>query len=872
MRNKMVSLHLGVTFVDPNHYGHALHPLPCCKTDAEKMYQLLGLFGYDERVLFIDDDATTTNLKNQLEKWSTELQAGDQLVLTYSGHGSQIQDLNFDEESGADQTWCLFDRQLIDDELPYIWRQFREGVRIFLLLDSCHSGTASKEFPEFGAAAPTAEPLVDQWSKLVPFPIQKEVQEKNWVNVYAEIAERVSAPVPEEDIKASILQISACQDEEVARAGSFLSVFTSKIFQSLATHPNLENYETLYKHVKQLSPATQNPNSLAQGQNLSFFQQHRPFLRPGESYPADLADQLKRLKFTHAFAEPEYHRGILVEVDDPQEATKGISGVRTDQKTEAIAPDELAILSSADTKGLAHPWDEAYAFHQQQDRGRFCEPAFFQAPKMEPEKGSKPASPAFDQYLTNWPSPAGHPNPFLWHLDDEFSQLARARKKVMESVPEDRLKVRIGHIDTGFIPEHITAKGMKILYPKSFMPGEEHSNPGRDILRSSKKVEQDFHGCATLAILAGGNVPAQYGYDGFSGGVLGAAPFAEVVPMRISETVALTGLLGNTKEFTKALYYAIETGCEVVTISMGGSPSRSWAKAINAAYEAGITIVAAAGNSWVKGGQRLLPRRVVYPAFFDRVIAVTGVCYNQEPYLFDANSFDPTEKTAGGEHMQGNHLPKRAMKSAIAAYTPNIAWAELDDKGKSVFRKNGGGTSSATPQVAAAAALWIAQHREELKPFDKDGERWRKVEAVKHALFSKADKSHPLFNRYYGQGVLKAYDALSVPVPPVEQLKKAPKARVSWLGLWEFTRLMILRKDTAEASPQELDSTLAEMLSLEMLQLLHKDPSLFHYLDHLDFDQDGPVFDHKEQWGYFLRDVQRSQMASKLLKDLALTD
>ena len=83
-------------------------------------------------------------------------------------------------------------------------------------------------------------------------------------------------------------------------------------------------------------------------------------------------------------------------------------------------------------------------------------------------------------------------------------------------------------------------------------------------------------------------------------------PFAEIVPVRISDTVALIGILNNTRQFTQAIDFAIKNKCEVITMSMGGQPHRSWAKAINRAYEAGITIVTAAGNSFVKGAMRIL--------------------------------------------------------------------------------------------------------------------------------------------------------------------------------------------------------------------------------------------------------------------------
>src|ERR1700720_3682788 len=53
----------------------------------------------------------------------------------------------------------------------------------------------------------------------------------------------------------------------------------------------------------------------------------------------------------------------------------------------------------------------------------------------------------------------------------------------------------------------------------------------------------------------------------------------------------------------------------------------------------------------------------------------------------------------------------------IAAYSPNIPWIAIRHTSKGWFADgvdlNGSGTSAATPQVAAAAALWLQRHRSE---------------------------------------------------------------------------------------------------------------------------------------------------------------
>src|SRR5262249_38382236 len=75
------------------------------------------------------------------------LDRGDLFFLTYSGHGGQVPDVTGEERDKKDETWCLYDGQLIDDELYAELAAFEPGVRVLVLSDSCHSGTVTREAP-----------------------------------------------------------------------------------------------------------------------------------------------------------------------------------------------------------------------------------------------------------------------------------------------------------------------------------------------------------------------------------------------------------------------------------------------------------------------------------------------------------------------------------------------------------------------------------------------------------------------------------------------------------------------------------------------------------------------------------------------------
>ena len=146
------SIHIGLNHVDPAAYGGWAGTLKACEFDARDMCDLATSRGFQTYQL-LTTQATSRALFNALDDAAAALAPGDFLFLTYSGHGGQVPDSNGDEEDGLDETWVLYDRQVIDDELYGAWAKFQPGVRIFVLSDSCHSGTVDRmmEFAQIRA-------------------------------------------------------------------------------------------------------------------------------------------------------------------------------------------------------------------------------------------------------------------------------------------------------------------------------------------------------------------------------------------------------------------------------------------------------------------------------------------------------------------------------------------------------------------------------------------------------------------------------------------------------------------------------------------------------------------------------------------------
>jgi hypothetical protein len=355
-------------------------------------------------------------------------------------------------------------------------------------------------------------------------------------------------------------------------------------------------------------------------------------------------------------------------------------------------------------------------------------------------------------------------NGFAWHLGDEFSQLRSARNAVSFSAPH----TRIAHIDTGYQPSHRTApKRIVHQLERNFVERDGVPGSAEDPNNRRLLLDNSGHGTGTISILAGGAAS--------SGEILGGAPDAEILPLRVADSVVLL----RTSALARALDYAIQQRCDVITMSLGGLPSQAWAEAVDRVYEAGICFCAAAGNH--KGA--LPPRVVVYPARYPRVIAVTGVMANGKPY----------EGLAGA--LEGSFGPTKVMEKAIAAYTPNVPWARFGCD--EAVRLNGEGTSAATPQVAAAAALWIERYKNVLP------RNFQRVEAVRHALFMSAFPANDAL--HFGNGFLRALAALDI--RPLLHLPQSARSSNSFAFLRLVTGLGI-----TEVPPRE------EMFNVELAQ------------------------------------------------------
>jgi metacaspase-1 len=264
---KGISIHIGLNHVDPAHYEGWDGELNACIADAQDMQALAKKRGFKGRLLLLDKNATAAAVKGAIADAAKALVKGDVLLLTYSGHGGQVKDRNHEEKDRMDETWVLFDRQLVDDELYTLWAKFKPGVRILALSDSCHSGTVVKDFPVFLSGGPRA--------RFMPRPVGEKVEEAH-ESLYRKI-QKENKGSEKAKIGASVLLISGCMDNQTSMDGDENGAFTGALKKIWADGKFKGTYRSFRDKIVARLPSTQSPNYYFIGAPHAAFEAQKPF-------------------------------------------------------------------------------------------------------------------------------------------------------------------------------------------------------------------------------------------------------------------------------------------------------------------------------------------------------------------------------------------------------------------------------------------------------------------------------------------------------------------------------------------------------------------------------------------------------------------
>ncbi len=249
-----MALTIGLNAVDPKHYAGWSGDLVACENDANDMAKIANSRNFQIKTL-LTKDATRENVINEISEAAKVLKAGDIFMLSYSGHGGQVPDLNGDEVDDLDETWCLYDGELIDDELNLQFAKFAEGVRILVFSDSCHSGTMSRV--AYSRSIGLIHP--QKRYRYMPNDIAMRVYRENHT-FYDKILKNKSLIDAEDAVKASVLLISGCQDCQYSADGDSNGLFTSQLLYVWDGGNFKKDYRQFHKKICKLMPLDQMPN------------------------------------------------------------------------------------------------------------------------------------------------------------------------------------------------------------------------------------------------------------------------------------------------------------------------------------------------------------------------------------------------------------------------------------------------------------------------------------------------------------------------------------------------------------------------------------------------------------------------------------
>jgi hypothetical protein len=270
-----IALAIGLNSVDPAHYGGWSGDLNACEADADDMGAVAKSRGFSIQKL-LTKGATRSKVISAIKKAAAKLKTGDMFLLSYSGHGGQLPDLNDDEPDGQDETWCLYDGEIIDDELNRLYGMFAKGVRILVFSDSCHSGTVVKMayYSNERGAPPIPSENGSLRYRFMPKDVALRTYRENKSFYDKLLTQNTKKPGV---VQASIMLISGCQDNQLSADGTFNGLFTGHMLSVWKNGMFNGNYRSFHQAIVRRMPPDQTPNLFFDGVPNSSFENQSPF-------------------------------------------------------------------------------------------------------------------------------------------------------------------------------------------------------------------------------------------------------------------------------------------------------------------------------------------------------------------------------------------------------------------------------------------------------------------------------------------------------------------------------------------------------------------------------------------------------------------
>jgi hypothetical protein len=256
-----------------NEYGHG-SSLAGCVNDALDWSAALRARGAQVHNV-TDLQANRASLITLMQDMVVTMRRGQTGVITYSGHGTWVPDVDGDEVDRRDEAICpvdLWDSGVItDDQLYEIFTNRHTATRLIFISDSCHSGTIAR------FAGPLLYHVVDRKTTAEGWDVDnRPVRLARFLPPGAflsgeklEAAKAIGHAVPRAGrARSSALTLTGCRDDQVSYDAWFPQpdggqrangAFSRVALDALRKQPQISSYRDWHTDIRKTLPSVDYP-------------------------------------------------------------------------------------------------------------------------------------------------------------------------------------------------------------------------------------------------------------------------------------------------------------------------------------------------------------------------------------------------------------------------------------------------------------------------------------------------------------------------------------------------------------------------------------------------------------------------------------
>ena len=240
-------------------YRGTQHELGGCVNDAMDWASFFRAQGFTARRL-LEKEATASAIRDAIAALVSGLSPGCTGVVTFSGHGTWLPDMDGDEPDGRDEALVPVDagtdgeRLILDDELHEIFLRLPAESHLVFVSDCCHSGSVYRMFN------------VGRYS--VRFlPPSHFVQNRSMLARVSHAFGLPSRRTVSRVIAPRVVHFSGCKDNEYsydarfnARYNGAFTYYALRAFRQAVT-PVDSTYHDVWKLIRQSLPSSAYPQT-----------------------------------------------------------------------------------------------------------------------------------------------------------------------------------------------------------------------------------------------------------------------------------------------------------------------------------------------------------------------------------------------------------------------------------------------------------------------------------------------------------------------------------------------------------------------------------------------------------------------------------